>query len=258
MNTMNLIHVFILSIVEGITEFLPISSTGRMIVVSKFLHMPQTNNLKAFEVIIQLSAIFAIVLYYKTKLNLQNKSLWFKIVVAFLPIGMFGFLFSSFVKSLFSVYIVAFMFIVGGVAFIFLEHFFSNLEHGVSNLNEISYTQAFKVGLWQILALIPGTSRSGATIFGGMISGLSRQTATEFSFLLALPVMISASGYDLFKNAHIFTSQDWLLLIFSSIVSFIAAYATVKLFLAYIKKHNFISFGIYRIVFGLLLFLFYL
>ncbi len=180
---MNLFSVMVLSLVEGVTEFLPISSTGHMIVVSSFLKMVQSENLKAFEVIIQLAAILAIVVIYRDKVSFKKLSLWLKVLIAFIPVGLVGFLFAHFIKSLFLVPVVATMFIVGGVAFIILEYFYRRRPAPkVKTMDQISYWQALKVGLWQVLALVPGTSRSGATIFGSMVSGLSRQVAVEFSF----------------------------------------------------------------------------
>ena len=251
---MNFENVFILSLIEGITEFLPVSSTGHMIVVSRFLSLPQSQTLKAFEVIIQLSAILAIVLFYKDKLSFKRVLFWLKVFIAFLPVGLVGFLLSDFVKSLFSVYVVAIMFILGGIAFLILENFYKrSITKKTSELEEVTYLQAFKIGLWQVLALVPGTSRSGATILGGMVSGLSRQTATEFSFLTALPVMVSAAGFDLVKNYHFFDLQQWRLLVFALMVSFLTAFLTVKFFLKYVRKYNFVPFAVYRIVFGLIL-----
>lgn len=251
---MNLVNVFILSLIEGITEFLPVSSTGHMIVVSRFLNMPQSQTLKAFEVIIQLSAILAIVLFYKDKLSFKRVLFWLKVFIAFLPIGLVGFVFSNYIKGLFSVQVVAVMFILGGITFLILEHVYKqSITKKTDELENVTYLQAFKIGLWQVLALVPGTSRSGATILGGMVSGLSRQTATEFSFLTALPVMVSAAGFDLVKNYHFFDLQQWRLLVFALMVSFLTAYLTVKFFLKYVRKYNFVPFAVYRIVFGLIL-----
>ncbi len=251
---MDFINIFILSVVEGITEFVPISSTGHMIVVAKFLNMPQTQALKALEVIIQLSAILAIVWFYKNRLSFKKALFWLKVFIAFLPVGLIGFIFSSYIKGLFSVYVVAVMFILGGIAFLIFEYFYKHsASERINKLEDVTYLQAFKVGLWQVLALIPGTSRSGATILGGMASGLSRQTATEFSFLTALPVMVSAAGFDLVKNHHFFEAGQFKLLIAALIIAFLTAYFTVKFLLKFIKRHTFIPFAVYRIIFGLIL-----
>ncbi len=254
----SLIHVITLAVVEGLTEFLPVSSTGHLIVAARFLHLPQTEDLKAFEVIVQLSAILAIAWFYRSRFRWSQRQLWLKVFLAFLPIGIVGFLLADLVKSLFSVSIVATMFIVGGLTFLWLEKQYHHFSHPTQQLQDVSWSQALKIGLWQILALIPGTSRSGATIIGGMLSGLDRQTATEFSFLLALPVMLAASGYDLVKHYSLFTVQEWHFLFIASLISFITAYLTVKFFLAYLKHHNFNFFGLYRLAFGLLLLLFFL
>ncbi len=255
---MHWFNVTILSIVEGLTEFLPVSSTGHMIVVSKFLNLSQTETLKAFEVIIQLAAIMAIAIFYRRRFRWSQRQLWLKVFLAFLPIGITGFLLADFVKSLFSALIVALMFVLGGIVFVWLENRYHQFPHATKNLNSVTWLQALKIGFWQVLALIPGTSRSGATIVGGLLSGLDRQTATEFSFLLALPVMLAASGYDLIKHYRLFNVQEWHLLFWASFVSFGIAYLTVKFFLAYLKHHNFKVFGWYRILFGLILLLFFL
>ena len=255
---MHWFNILILSLVEGVTEFLPVSSTGHMIVVSKFLSLSQTKVLKAFEVIIQLAAILAIVLFYRHRLRWSQRQLWLKVFLAFLPVGIVGFLLADLVKSLFSVPIIALMFILGGLVFIFIEKRYSSFSHQTQSLDSITWQQAFKIGLWQVLALIPGTSRSGATIVGGLLSGLDRHTATKFSFLLALPVVLAASGFDLLKHYRLFTLQEWHLLLFASLVAFISAYLTVKFFLTYLKHHNFTFFGWYRLLFGLILLLFFL
>ncbi len=256
---MNLFSVMVLSLVEGVTEFLPISSTGHMIVVSSFLKMVQSENLKAFEVIIQLAAILAIVVIYRDKISFKKLSLWLKVLSAFIPVGLVGFLFAHFIKSLFLVPVVATMFIVGGVAFIILEYFYRRRPAPkVKTMDQISYWQALKVGLWQVLALVPGTSRSGATIFGSMVSGLSRQVAVEFSFLTALPVMLAAAGFDFLKHYPSFGSSYSSLLLFSFALTFIVAFVTVRLFLKYIKKYNLTPFGWYRIIFGIFLLIWFL
>ncbi len=252
---MNFIPIAILAFIEGLTEFLPISSTGHMIVVSRFLNLPQTETLKAFEVIIQLAAIFAIAIFYRHRFRWSERQLWFKVFLAFLPIGLIGFLFVDLIKSLFSVTVVAVMFLLGGLIFLLIEHKYSANSHPTTSLDKITWSQALKIGFWQVLALIPGTSRSGATIIGGILSGLDRQTATEFSFLLALPVMLAASSFDLIKHYHLFTLEQWHLLLMASFIAFLTAYLTVKFFLSYLKHHDFKLFGWYRILFGLLLLL---
>jgi len=254
----HLFQIFILAFVEGLTEFLPVSSTGHMIIVSHWLQMPQDEALKAFEVIIQLAAIFAIMLIYRQQMRLKKWRLWLKVLLAFLPVAIIGFIFAHQVKSLFLVPVVATMFIIGGLALIVLEHFYKTSQKvKINQIDQVSWQAALKVGLWQVLALIPGTSRSGATIFGGMVSGLSRSVATEFSFLVALPVILAASGYDLVKHGHQFNFNQWQLLLFASFVAFTVAYVAVKLLADYVKKHTLIAFGIYRILFGLLLIYFF-
>jgi undecaprenyl-diphosphatase len=182
---MDIFQSIILGIIEGFTEFLPISSTGHLIVASEFLGLEQTNVNKAFEVIIQFAAILAVVLNYKDKFSLSKIELWKKLILAFIPLGAVGFVFSHQIKELFSVEIVAIMFIVGGVVFLIVERFYTEKNTHIQDLEQVSYKQALYIGIAQIFALIPGTSRAGSTIIGAMLVGLSRKASAEFSFLLA-------------------------------------------------------------------------
>ena len=250
---MDIFQAAVLGIIEGFTEFLPISSTGHMIVASKFMGLPQNTNIKAFEVIIQLAAILAVVLLYKEKFSLKKIELWKKLIVAYLPLAIVGFIFRHQIKALFSVKVVATMFIVGGVIFLIVEKFYKEKEHNVRDVEQVTYKQALYIGLAQIFALIPGTSRAGSTIIGGLLSGLSRKCSAEFSFLLAFPVMLTVSGYDLLKHYHEFSEQNFITLAVGFIVSFVVAYITIKLFLSFLERFTFVSFGVYRILFGILL-----
>jgi len=252
---MDIFQSIIMGIIEGFTEFLPISSTGHMIVAAKFMGITQTTNTKAFEVIIQLAAILAVVVLYKEKFSLKKIELWKRLIVAYLPIAVIGFIFRHQVKALFSVNVVATMFIVGGVVFLIVEKFYKEKEHHVKDVEKVSYKQALYIGIAQVFALIPGTSRAGSTIIGGLLSGLSRKCSAEFSFLLAFPVMITVSGYDLLKHYKEFSSENIATLIVGFMVSFIVAYITIKLFLSFLERFTFVSFGIYRIIFGVLLLL---
>jgi len=244
----------ILGIIEGFTEFLPISSTGHLIVASQFLGIDQSEATKAYQVIIQFAAILAVVFNYKEKFTLEKIDLWTKIILAFLPIGTVGFIFSSEIKALFSVEVVAVMFIVGGVIFLVVEKFFIPKEKMlIDDVEEVTLKQSMFIGFAQIFALIPGTSRAGATIIGALVVGLSRKASAEFSFLLAFPVMCAVTAYDLVKHYHEFTNENLTILAVGFVVSFVVAYLTIKLFLVFLEKFTFVSFGIYRIIFGVLL-----
>ncbi len=253
---MNIFESIILGIVQGFTEFLPISSTGHLIVTSELLGINQTAVTKAFEVIIQFAAILAVVLNYKDKFTLEKIELWKKLTLAFIPIGAVGFLFAKQIKTLFSVEIVAIMFIIGGVIFLILEKFYKEKEHHISDIEQVSYKQALLIGVAQIAALIPGTSRAGSTIVGAMLVGLNRRASAEFSFLLALPVMIATTGYDLVKHYKDFTDTNLIVLGVGFVTSFIIAYITIKLFLKFLENFTFVFFGIYRIILGLVLLIF--
>ena len=250
---MDIIHAVILGIIEGITEFLPISSTGHLIVGSELMGLPQTDANKAFEVIIQLSAILAVIANYKDKFSLRHFDLWVKLFIAFLPIAVVGLLFRNQIKMLFSVEVVAVMFIVGGIVFLVIEYFQKNAVAKTLDVEDISYKQAAWIGIAQIFALIPGTSRAGSTIVGALLVGLSRKASAEFSFLLALPVLAAASGLDLLKHYKEFSGENLLPLLVGFVVSFIVAYFTMKLFIRFLEKFTFVGFGIYRILFGVIL-----
>ncbi|MGK0271534.1 MAG: undecaprenyl-diphosphatase [Cocleimonas sp.] len=250
---MDIIHAVILGIIEGITEFLPISSTGHLIVASDAMGLDQTKATNAFHVIIQLSAILAIIANYKDKFSLKHLDLWVKITIAFIPIAIVGLLFSSQIKALFSVKVVAIMFIIGGVIFLIIEYFQKNATPRTLEVEDISYKQAAWIGIAQIFAVIPGTSRAGSTIVGALLVGLNRKASAEFSFLLALPVLAAASGLDLLKNYKEFVGENLITLIVGFIVSFIVAYFTMKLLIRFLEKFTFVGFGIYRIIFGVIL-----
>jgi len=244
----------ILGIIEGFTEFLPISSTGHLIVASEFLGIDQSEATKAYQVIIQFAAILAVVFNYKDKFTLKKIDLWKKVFLAFIPIGIVGFIFASKIKMLFSVEVVAIMFIVGGVIFLIVEKFFISDEAIlIDDVEQVTLKQSMFIGFAQIFALIPGTSRAGATIIGALLVGLSRKASAEFSFLLAFPVMCAVSVYDLLKHYHEFSNDNLVTLAVGFVVSFFVAYLTIKLFLVFLERFTFVSFGIYRIIFGVLL-----
>lgn len=250
---MDIFQSIIMGIVEGFTEFLPISSTGHMIIVGEWLGLVQDNVTKAYEIIIQFAAILAVVLHYKEKFSPKKITLWMKLAVAFFPIGVVGFLCAKHIKALFSIDIVAVMFIVGGIIFLLVEWRYKPKEHEIDDVEQVSYKQALLIGLAQVCALIPGTSRAGASIIGAMLVGLSRKASAEFSFLLAFPVMCATTGYDIVKHYHEFSGHNALVLGVGFVVSFAVAYATITLFLKFLEKFTFVSFGIYRIVFGVVL-----
>ena len=251
---MTIFDSVILGSIEGFTEFLPISSTGHLIVASQFLGINQTSVTKAYEVIIQFAAILAVVLNYKEKFTLQKIELWKKLILAFIPIGAVGFVFSHQIKELFSVGIVATMFIVGGVIFLLVEKFYiPNEEHLVDDVEKVNYKQALWIGIAQIFALIPGTSRAGSSIIGALLVGLSRKASAEFSFLLAVPVMSAVTGYDLLKHYHEFSDANLITLAIGFVVAFIVAFITIKLFLKFLERFTFVAFGVYRILFGIFL-----
>ncbi len=248
---MELWQSIILGVVEGLTEFLPISSTGHLILVSTILGIKQTETHKAFEVSIQLGSILAVVFLYKENL-FKNIELWKRLIIAFIPTGILGFLLYKIIKSFFNPYIVSFMLIFGGVIFILVEKVYREKEDRIKDINNIPYMKAIFIGFFQSLAMIPGTSRSGSTIIGGLLLGLDRKTATEFSFLLAVPTMFIATGYDIFKNFNNFSVDNWINLVVGFIVAFISALFSIKFLLKFISKHDFTPFGIYRIVLGVL------
>ena len=250
---MTIIDSIILGITEGITEFLPISSTAHLIIVSTLLGLKQTLSNVAFEVIIQLGATLAIVAIYLDKINLKEIELWKKVILAFFPLAIIGFLLRHQIKELFNLYTVAWMFIIGGIIFFIVEKLYSEEKVKVNEVEKVNYRQALLIGFFQVFALIPGTSRSGATIVGGMLGGLSRKTAADFSFLLAIPTMFAASGYEFAKNISSFKEQNLIILGIGFIISFISCYIAVKWFLKFVKKYTLNPFGVYRIIVGIIL-----
>ena len=250
---MDIFQAIIIGIIEGFTEFLPISSTGHMIVASKFLGIEESALMKAYEVIIQFAAIMAVMLIYREKITFKKVDLWVKLFVAFLPLAIVGFIFKDVIKTLFNVETVAWMFIIGGLIFLVVEYFYTEKEHHIKDVEKVSYTQALWVGFAQIFSLVPGTSRAGATIIGGLLSGLDRKTSMEFSFLLAIPVMAAVTGYDLLKHYQDFADANWTAFVVGFITAFIVAYVTIKLFLVFIQRFTFVAFGVYRIIFGIIL-----
>ncbi len=247
-------HSIILGLVEGVTEFLPISSTGHLILVGQLLKLPQTEFLKSYEIIIQLGAILAVVVLYWHRLLLNWENIK-KLVVAFLPTAGLGFIFYKLIKIylLGNSLVVLIALLVGGLGLIIFEKIYQSKFKSVEQGKEVSYKQAALIGLFQSLAMVPGVSRSAATIVGGLALGLDRKSIVEFSFWLAVPTMAAATLWDLLNSdlASIGLAQiNWLILGF--VVSFVVALLSIKFLLKYIQNNNFIAFGIYRIILALL------
>jgi len=262
----NFIKAIILGIVEGITEWLPISSTGHLILVDNILKMQISKEFTSmFNVVIQLGAIMAVVYLYFNKLNpfdqqkskLEQKQtwdLWLKVVVACFPSAIIGLLFDDWLDAhLYKPFPVALMLIIYGIGFIWVENRNRNIKPKCTDLNRFTYKAAIMIGVFQVLALIPGTSRSGATILGGILIGASRYVAAEFSFFLGIPTMFGASGLKIFKfikNGNFFDLQSSFILLTGMVVSFIVSVLVIKFLMDYIKKHDFSVFGWYRIILG--------
>ncbi len=262
------LKVIFLGVIEGITEWLPISSTGHLILADEFIKLAQSPEfIEVFTVVIQLGAVLAVLSLYLNKLNpfkykFRSKEfnqiieLWKKILVACVPAAIIGILFDDIIdKYLFNPIVVALALIIYGVAFLVIER--RKWKPKVKSLQEITYREALKIGGFQLLALVPGTSRSGATILGGLMSGVERTTTTEFSFFLALPVMLGASALKLVKTGFNFTATEWGLLGLGSLVAFIVSILAIRFLLSYIKKNDFKIFGWYRIALGLIVLVYF-
>lgn len=248
---MTIFDAIILGTLEGLTEFLPISSTGHLIMASHLLGLEQTNAHKTFEVAIQLGSILAVLFLFAKRL-LVDKILWVKIIIAFLPTAVFGFLFYKTIKALFGIETVAIMLVVGGIIFLIIEYFRRNHDDSKDKtIDDLSIKEALTIGLFQSFSMVPGTSRSGATMIGGLFAGLSRKSAAEFSFLLAIPTMFVATFYDLYKNRSEMIIDDYSLLAIGFVTAFVVAFVTVKAMMKFLTTHTFVAFGIYRIIVGL-------
>jgi undecaprenyl-diphosphatase len=268
---MEIFKAIILGIVEGLTEWLPISSTGHMILADEFIKLDLSPAFKEmFLVVIQLGAILAVAVLYFHKLNPFSKkktavekketvSLWLKVFAACVPAALIGVLFDDKINQLFYNYqTVAVTLILYGVLFILVENRNKNKNPLIQDLSQISYQTAFLIGIFQILALIPGTSRSGATIIGAMLIGTSRYVAAEFTFFLAIPVMFGASLLKIMKFGPAFTGAEVAVLLTGMIVAFVVSVLAIRFLMGYIKKHNFKIFGYYRIVLGVVVLLYFL
>jgi undecaprenyl-diphosphatase len=249
---MNIIQSIILSIIEGLTEFLPISSTGHMILASSIMNIPEDAFVKTFEISIQIGAIMAIVLLY-AKRFLQGISIYFKLAIAFLPTGIIGFLAYPYIKTyLFNPIIVSISLVLGGIVLILIDKKVVGQESKTAELENISYKNAFFIGLFQSISMIPGVSRAAATIVGGIFNGLDKKQAIEFSFLLAVPTMFAATGYDLYKTTIGFSGHEIFLMSLGLVVAFITAWIAVKVFIKIVQNYGFKYFGYYRIIIGII------
>lgn len=251
---MSFIDAVLLGVVEGLSEFLPISSTGHLILASRLLSLEQTEFLKMFEVVIQLGAILSVMVLYWRRLLFEWETMK-RIAIALVPSVIIGGALYSSIKKLFEseITVVAALFF-GGVAIIAFEFLHKERDDAADDISSISYKTALFVGMFQTLSVIPGVSRAGATILGGLFLGMKRRAIVEFSFLLAVPTMIAASAIDLSKNAAGVTESEWLLLFVGFVISFVVAIFAIKFLLRFVQSHTFVSFGVYRIIVAALFF----
>lgn len=270
---MEFIKSFFLGIVEGITEWLPISSTGHMILFNEFIDNSGFTSSDLYLYVIQLGAILAVVTLYFKKLNPFSPSkntrerkdtwqMWFKVIVACIPAAVFGLTLNDFMENFENWYIVSAMLILYGIAFIFIEK--RNKKDEISTISDLTYKNALAVGLFQTLSIIPGTSRSGSTILGGILLGLKRDVAAEFSFFLAIPVMFGVSFLKIITNLELlvsdgkFITENLLVLLIGMVVSYVVSMIAIKFLMEYVKKHDFKAFGVYRIILGIIVILYFL
>jgi undecaprenyl-diphosphatase len=247
---MTYVEAIIIAIVEGITEFLPVSSTGHMIITQSILGIPYTDFVKAFTINIQFGAILSVIILYWRRF-FQSVDFYFKLFVAFIPAAIIGFLLGDYIDALLeNVIVVAVSLLVGGVFLLFVDNWFKNSD---DKQEKVTFMQALKIGLFQCIAMIPGVSRSAATIVGGMSQKLSRKHAAEFSFFLAVPTMFAASAYKLVKSYEVFNASNIKLLIVGNVVAFVVAILAIRTFIGFLQKHGFRAFGIYRIILGLII-----
>lgn len=264
------LKVLVLGIVEGITEWLPISSTGHLILVEEFIKLKMTEDfMSMFNVVIQLGAILAVVVIYFHKLNpfspkktekqkMLTLQLWVKVLIASVPAAIIGLLFDDFIdEHLMNYVVVAITLIIYGVAFIVVEKQHEHVKPAVRRLSDLTIPMVLIIGCFQVLALIPGTSRSGATIIGGLLIGAARGVAAEFTFFLAIPVMFGASFLKIIKFGFHFTGNEVFLLLLGCVVSFAVSIFAIKFLMQYIKNHDFKVFGYYRIVLGVIVLLYF-
>ena len=250
---MTLFEAIIIAIVEGITEYLPVSSTGHMIITSSLMGIHKDEFVKLYEIAIQLGAILAVVvLYWRKFFDFKNFNFYIKLILAVIPALLLGKLFSEKIDELMeSPLTVAIMLLLGGIILLFIDRYFQ--KYKTDNVDQVTSKQAVITGFWQCLAMIPGVSRSAASIIGGMQQGMSRKLAAEFSFFLAVPTMFAATGYKLFKGYETFTKDHVQILLVGNVVAFIVAILAIKFFIGFLQKHGFRIFGWYRIIAGIIL-----
>ena len=249
---MTYLEAIIIAIVEGITEFLPISSTGHMIITQAVLGIPYTDFVKAFTVNIQFGAILSVIILY-WKHFFQSVHFYYKLFVAFIPAAIIGFLLGDYIDAMLeNVVVVAVSLVIGGIILLFVDNWFKNAD---DTQKEVSYKQALKIGFFQCIAMIPGVSRSAATIIGGLSQKLNRKYAAEFSFFLAVPTMFAASAYKLLKTYEVIDATNIKILIVGNITAFVVAFIAIRTFITYLQKHGFKLFGYYRIILGLVILL---
>ena len=271
---LEILKVIFLGIIEGITEWLPISSTGHMILADEFIKLNVSSGFKEmFLVVIQLGAILAVPVVFWKKLfpfgkgvdSAEKKriwSLWFKVAVGVAPAAVLGFLLDDILdKHLYNYVVVSIALVVYGIAFILVEHFKKDKEYRIESVYDITYKDALIIGAYQVLSLIPGTSRSGSTILGGMLTGVSRTASAEFSFFMAIPIMLGASGLKILKfiaGGYTATAFELVLLLIGISVAFVVSLVVIEFLMSFVKKHSFSSFGIYRIALGALVLIYFL
>lgn len=251
---MGIIEAIILAIIEGLTEFLPVSSTGHMIIGSKIMNIASDDFTKLFTVAIQFGAILSVVVVYFKKF-FQSINFYTKLFVAFIPTGIIGLLLKSHVDTLLeNIWVVAISLLLGGIILLFVDKWFESNE--ADGEEEVSFKTGFIIGIFQSIAMVPGVSRSAATIIGGLTQRLTRKTAAEFSFFLAVPTMFAATLKSMWDEKEMLlesSNNEWMLLLLGNVVAFIVAYLAIKSFISFLSKHGFRFFGYYRIVLGLLL-----
>lgn len=251
---MNVFQAIILAIIEGLTEFLPVSSTGHMVIVSSIMGIGTDDFVKLFEVAVQLGAILAVVvIYWKKFLDFTNWKFYLKLLIAVIPALFFGYLLNDFIdNTLGNPIFIATVLFLGGIVLLFIDSWFNKAS--VKSDEELSNKKAFNIGLFQVLAVIfPGLSRSAATIIGGMQQKLTRHEAAEFSFFLAVPTMCAATGYKLLKGYHLLNAENIKLLLIGNVVAFLVALIAIKSFISFLNKHGFRLFGWYRIIVGVVI-----
>lgn|SRR3989338_983018 len=252
---MGVLEAIIFGIVEGVTEFLPISSTGHLILTARLLGFSQSEFLKSFEITIQLGAILSVIVLYGKTL-LREPQAWARVAAAFIPTAVMGFVFYNVTKNYFfeNAHIVLWSLFLGGLFLIVFDSRHDETRSSIDGVSNIPYRTAVLIGLFQSLSIIPGVSRAAATIIGGLMFGIKRKTIVEFSFLLAVPTMLAATGYDMLKTAPSFSPDQCVFLAVGFVTSFIVAMLSIKFFLRFIQKNNLIAFGVYRMALALLWF----